>query len=56
MYEELDSENEGNRFRRQTHPNSQTPRASRSSRTKKKPTTAKTVGGTHNRRNKHWNW
>jgi hypothetical protein len=53
MYEELDSEDEGKKIRREKTTRLRSPRAARSTRRKK---TSTGFGGSHQRRNKHWSW
>jgi hypothetical protein len=54
MNEEFVDEEDAARSRRNLTPRSRPPRAARTV-SKKRP--AKTsIGGTHQRRNKHWNW
>ena len=55
MNEDFVFDDDVSRTRRNQTPRSRPPRAARSAKTKKR--LAKTpVGGTHQRRNKHWNW
>ncbi len=54
MFEERDSADEGTRNRHLKASRPGTPRASRSTRVRKKAATS--YGGKHQRRNKHWSW
>jgi len=56
MHDELDLKNDPNNSRHARSSKVRTPRASRSTRRAKKTAAAATVGGSHRRRNKHWNW
>jgi len=56
MTEDMNGEPESRRTRRSTNSRLKSPRATRSTRHKKKSAGGSGSGGVHQRRNKHWSW
>ena len=54
MFEDKDLEDDPKRSRLAQNARARTPRATRTTRLKKKTVTG--FGGSHRRRNKHWSW
>ena len=54
MNEDFVFDDDVSRTRRNQTPRSRPPRAARTANKKRPPKTP--IGGTHQRRNKHWNW